>query len=531
MRFASDISVLRSLWLLAGVVVQIGVSQALETAEATPRPMYLREFRVTGSKALTSAQIGEIVYPYLGPGRLPADVDRARAALEKAYHDKGYQAVSVQIPVQQIKRGVVQLEVAENPVGRLRVKGGRYTSPSALKKLAPSMTEGAIVDFNQVQRDVLAMNQLSGREVTPALRPGVEPGTVDIDLNVKDQLPFHGSLELNNRSSPNTTNLRINGALSYSNLWQMGHALGFNFQIAPENLNDAQVYSAYYLAPLPGMEGVSLMLQGTKQDSNVSTLGGLAVAGRGEILGLRLLKSLPPGKGFYQSLSFGLDYKHFDEDLTAGKSKVVTPITYYPFNLLYTSGWKGEDSSTEFNGGVTFHLRGLGSSAREFDNKRSGADGGFFYFRGDLSHTHDLPWGLQGFAKIQGQASSQPLINSEQISGGGLGNVRGYLESEAIGDDGVFTTLELRSPSLLGKGGEDKNDWRIYGFVEGGLLSLQKPLPGQDSGSSLASVGLGTRGRLFDHLNGSVDAGLPIVRRDNGLPLSLSFTFRLWGDF
>ncbi|MEI7928553.1 MAG: ShlB/FhaC/HecB family hemolysin secretion/activation protein, partial [Verrucomicrobiales bacterium] len=166
-----------------------------------------------------------------------------------------------------------------------------------------------------------------------------------------------------------------------------------------------------------------------------------------------------------------------------------------------------------------------------FDNKRSGADGGFIYFRGDLSHTHDLPGGMQAFAKIQGQASSQPLINSEQISGGGLGNVRGYLESEALGDDGVFTTLELRSPSLLGKGGDDKNDWRVYAFVEGGLLSLQKPLPGQDSGSTLGSIGFGTRGRLFDHFNGSIDAGLPVVRRDSGLPLSLSYTFRLWGDF
>ncbi len=523
----------RACWLLG--LLTIGPLQAQEqpTAEpaATPRPMYLRAFQVHGSKALTAAEIGEIVYPFLGPGRLPSDVDRARAALEKAYRDKGYQAVSVQIPVQQIKRGVVTLEVAENPVGRLRVKGGRYTSPSALKKMAPSMAEGAIVDFNKVQRDVIAMNQLAGRDVVPALRPGVVPGTVDIDLNVKDELPFHGSLELNNRYSPNTSELRLNGALSYGNLWQMGHALGFNFQIAPENLEDAQVYSGYYIAPIPAIEGLSLMLQGTKQDSNVSTLGGLAVAGRGEIVGLRLLKNLPAGKGFYQSLSFGLDYKHFDEDLTAGTSTVVTPIAYYPFNLLYSAGWKGADSTTEFNGGVTFHLRGMGSSATEFDNKRSGADGGFFYFRGDLSHTHELPHGLQAFAKVQGQASSQPLINSEQIAGGGLGNVRGYLESEALGDGGVFATLELRSPSLLGKGSDAEDDWRVYAFVEGGLLSLQKPLPGQDSGSTLASVGVGTRGRLFDHFNGSLDAGLPVARRDSGLPLSLSYTFRLWGDF
>ncbi|MEI9896428.1 MAG: hypothetical protein WDN28_21840 [Chthoniobacter sp.] len=77
------------------------------------------------------------------------------------------------------------------------------------------------------------------------------------------------------------------------------------------------------------------MILGTKQDSNVSTLGGSAVAGRGEVLGLRALVSLPPGKNFFQSVSFGLDYKHFDQNVTLapGTLPVEAPITYYPFTV------------------------------------------------------------------------------------------------------------------------------------------------------------------------------------------------------
>ena len=41
-----------------------------------------------------------------------------------------------------------------------------------------------------------------------------------------------------------------------------------------------KVYSGYYLARVPGVDGLSLMLTGTKQDSNVSTLGGIGVAGK-----------------------------------------------------------------------------------------------------------------------------------------------------------------------------------------------------------------------------------------------------------
>ena len=38
--------------------------------------------------------------------------------------------------------------------------------------------------------------------------------------------------------------------------------------------------------------------------------------------------------------------------------------------------------------------------------------------------------GISFFAKVQGQIADQPLVNSEQFAGGGLGTVRGYFEVE-----------------------------------------------------------------------------------------------------
>src|SRR5205814_297674 len=123
----------------------------------------------------------------------------------------------------------------------------------------------------------------------------------------------------------------------YNNLWQLGHSIGVSFQLAPEHLDDAKVFSAYYLARVPNTSWLSLLVQGTKQDSNVSTLGGAAVAGRGEILGGRAIISLPAGTNFYHSLTFGLDYKHFDQNLTIAGQNLVTPITYYPLTVDYTA--------------------------------------------------------------------------------------------------------------------------------------------------------------------------------------------------
>jgi len=273
--------------------------------------VYIREFRVRGAEKLPAVAVEEAVYPFLGPGRTKDDVEQARAALEKAYKEKGYETVYVQIPQQQIKGGVIHLEVVEAKVGRLRVKGARFFLPSEIKRMAPSLAQGTVPNFNEVTRDIVALNQHPDRRVTPELRAGLEPGTVDIDLTVKDKFPLHGNVELNNRSSPDTSELRLNGSLSYSNLWQLGHSIGGSFQISPQDLNDVKVYSAYYLARFAEIPWLSLMASGTKQDSNVSTLGGVAVAGRGEIVGARALISLPPGKDFFHSISAGMDYKHF----------------------------------------------------------------------------------------------------------------------------------------------------------------------------------------------------------------------------
>ncbi len=493
---------------------------------------YIREYRVEGAKRLKNLEVEEAVYPFLGPERTPADVEEARLALEKTYHDKGFQTVSVVIPQQDPRRGVIRLQVVEGKVGRLRVNGARYFLPSKIKAEAPSLAEGNVPDMNRVSKEVVALNQLSDRRVTPELRAGLEPGTVDIDLNVEDKLPLHGSLELNNRYSSNTTSLRLNGSLSYGNMFQKGHTAGVSFQVAPENTDDAKVFSGYYLARVS--EGMSLMLQGTKQDSDISTLGGAAVGGRGQIIGLRALFDLPNAEKFYQNFSFGMDYKNFEEDIVIGKDTVSSPIEYYPLSATYGATWLTDKSFTEFNTSLSFHLRGMGSGEKDYANKRFNADGNYVILHGDVAHTHDLKGGSQVFGKIQGQISSQPLINGEQISGGGLGTVRGYLEATALGDNGIFGTAEIRSPSFIGKpdeNGKRANEWRLHAFADGGLLGIYDALPSQQKRYGLASVGAGTRFTAFSHYNGSLDVGVPLIDQTDANAGDVRVTFRGWADF
>jgi hemolysin activation/secretion protein len=523
--------------------------------DTTPR-FYIREFRVDGGgKLLTPDEVEEAVYPFMGPYRTAADVEQARSALEQAYHNKGYQTVTVSIPAQHTRGGIIHLAVSQGEIGRLRVVGSRFFDIEEIKSEAPSLQEGTSPNFTQVSHDLVVLNQLSDRRVTPTVRPGEVPGTVDVDLTVKDTFPLHGSLEINNRYSANTPELRLNGALNYDNLWQLGHEIGVSFQLSPQNVsfNDnsmavqgtggnvsladtssVEVFSGYYLARVPDLPWLNLILQGTWQDSDVNTLAGIGVAGKGQTIGLRAVITLPQLTSYYHSLSLGFDYKHYSniETLnTSGESLIGAPITYYPLSAAYSGSWIGKGYETDLNASLNLDFRGWGSDSNVFGINRYGADGSFIYFRGDVSHTRDIPGNFQLFGKIQGQAADKPLIDNEQFSAGGLGTVRGYLESEDLGDNGIIGNFELRTPSLGDFMGKAVDDWRFYAFGDAGLLTIDDALPEQQESFKLASVGGGTRVKLQDHYNGSLDVGLPLVNSVDTHSYEPRLTFRVWAEF
>jgi hemolysin activation/secretion protein len=479
--------------------------------QATPvRTLDIAEFRVEGADHLPRRELERAVYPFLGPGRTVQDVEGARVALEKAYTDRGFQAVAVAIPPQTVRDGVVALKVAEGTIARLRVRGSRWFALSEIKKLAPSMAEGAVPNFNDLARDIVALNQIPDRRVTPALKPGPLPGTIDVDLAVQDTFPLHGFIEVNNRFSANTTHTRLTGTLHYDNLWQLGHSLSLSFQVAPKRIKDAKVFSGSYQVRLPSKPWLSFLVTGVAQDSDISSLGTFAVAGRGWIAGMRSLFTLPGSTDFFHTVSAGIDFKRFLEKLRLGDNQLFTPIVYWPLVAQYGASWQGKSSQTQLALTLTANLRGLGNTAEQFDAKRYKAKGSFVHGRAELSRADELPWGMLLVAKAHGQLSAEPLVGSEQLVGGGADSARGYTEAQAAGDFGGLASVELRSPSLSRWLAPFVNDWRFHAFAEGGWMRIHEPLPEQQSIFRLWSAGLGSSAKLFEHFSGSLDVGVPL---------------------
>ncbi len=524
--------------MLSIATLALTICGPVQHARAQPAPtpaaqggLTINEYTVQGNHLLSELDVDTAVYPYLGPGQSVRSVDAARAALQKAYADKGYQTVAVEIPPQHVVGGVVILQVVEEKVGRLHVNGSRYFSLDKIKQQAPSLAPGVVPNFNRIKHDIIALNQWPDRQVIPALQAGTQPQTVDVDLNVHDTLPLHGSLSLDNRYSQGTTPLRLNASLSYDNLWQRGDTVNMGFQIAPERPADALVFSGSYLARVPNADWLTFLLYGLVSNSKVATVGSTNVVGRGQVVGLRALMTLPGGSGFFDTLSSGIDYKHFDQNVTLGATTLPSPVTYYPITVGYSGSWQGDTSLTQLDIGPTFNFRGLGSSPSAFDAKRYEAQSNFIYLHADLSRQQDLPEGLEIYVKAQGQVADEPLINSEQFSVGGQDTVRGYLESEVLGDDALTGSVELRSPELSDYIGPAVTDWRIFVFGEGGRAKLLDPLPQQQAIFGLASTGIGTRLQLTDHLNGSIDVAVPLLKSVVTKADQPRVEFRVWAQY
>jgi hemolysin activation/secretion protein len=506
-----------------------------------PGPRFdLNEITVEGATKLPQEQVEQIVYPFLGPDKTTADIGAARAALEAAYQKAGYITVSVVIPQQRISEshGIVMLRVIERPVGRLRVVGARYFVPDAVRAGAPSVAPGTVPRLKDVTYDLVGLNQLPDRTVQPALKPGRAPDTVDVDLDVTDKLPLHGSVELNNRYNADTTKLRLDSSLSYNNFFQRGDSGTIAYAVAPEDVRNAEITSASYLFHVPDSR-VSLLLSYLHSNSNVTALGTTDVAGKGTSAGFRVLIPLGSSASFSHSFSIGWDYKRYFELDTFTTTHQITsaPVTYFPLNAAYAAHWTSYNeknhtgSSTDINLSTELGVDHLGSDVAEFDNKRYAAVPGFSLVRANITREQDLPYDIQLWGSVSGQASNDALVSSEQFALGGADSVRGYLEAETLGDYGIVAQTELRSPSVAKYIKGPFHSWRFHLFGDTGVIGQHNALPETRTSNGLSSVGVGTRVNLWGYLNGSVQDAETLNNGPNTKAGANRVLFRVYGEF
>lgn len=507
--------------------------------KALPR-FFISEYQVDGNTVLPVTAVEKAVYPWLGENKTIDDVEKARKSLEQAYHDVGYPTVFVDIPEQDVVGGVVRLHVTEGRVGRVRVIGSRYYSLGRIREKLPALSQGTVPSLPQMQEELNAINRASaGRQVVPVFHASATPGKVDVDLQVKDESPLHASLEANNRYSANTTHLRAIGTVRYDNLWQREHSLSLQYQTSPQDTSEVRVFSGTYVFHNEDGKDITA-LYAVRSRSNVAAVGDLSVIGNGDIFGARKIYPLPPGRGYSHSLSLGADYKSFKETIALqGADQETTPIRYLPFTVLYNGNLNDDRVQTQFNVALNLSIRQLsekridcfGQEVSQFECKRYNARADYVYLKADAQRTQKLPLDVTAVARISGQFADQPLVSNEQFSAGGADTVRGYVEAERLGDDGVIGSFELQHPWAWLARIARLDDLNVHVFVDGGQLRVKDPLPGQESRFYLLSNGVGMHFSARRNLSGDFDWAWALKDGSTTRPHDSRGLFRLAYEF
>jgi hemolysin activation/secretion protein len=504
---------------LSNRATQENTANPAETAEqwaGEQQPRFdVLDYQIEGNSVLDDEALEKAVYPHLGPDKTVDDVEKARASLEEAYRNAGYPTVVVAIPEQNVEGGAVRLSVVEGTIETLHISGSRYYALGKIRDGVPALAEGQVPHMPKVQEQINSLAQESAdRNVTPVFRAGSTPGKMEVELKVKDELPLHGNLEMNSRNSEHTSYTRLLGSLRYDNLWQKFHSASLQYQVSPELSEEVQVWSGTYVMPT-GWADTRLALYGIGISSNTQlgvSVGGLSVVGAGSIYGARLVKPLlGSSENILHSLNFGFDYKSFDQQITSFTDSA--PISYASFMTGYDGSLRTPVSTTALSLASHFSFRGMGNDAQEFASRRLDAEPNFLYLTGELKHQQLLPLDFRLLTRAGGQASMSALISNEQFSAGGYLSVRGYHQTQLLGDHGVNLSLEVQTPHLLPSAWEESQNLRLLTFFDWANIWIENPIAPTPATAQLASTGIGLRTQWFKHLLGELDWSYPFYRQ------------------
>ena len=243
------------------------------------------KFVIEGNTLLSPGEIAGIFTNVPAAFGTNVTLDAILAAagdLQTAYRERGFMTVKVWLPPQKLTNAMVKVGVIEAPLAAIHITGNRYYSDQNVMRALPDLRTNMLLNAKIFQRELDAANMSRDRQIYPVIGPGATPGTSELTLTVKEHLPLHARLEVNNdQATPGTPRLRANFSSQYDNLWDLEHAVGVQYSFSIEQLkqgadfvkvplDDPRVvnYSGYYRLPLGGYPSVQ-----DRVDANPGSFG------------------------------------------------------------------------------------------------------------------------------------------------------------------------------------------------------------------------------------------------------------------
>jgi len=447
------------------------LQQAAPQSPPAPPRFEIQRFVVEGNTLLEQGDLDGILTPFSGKNRDFGDIQRALEALQDAYAGRGYNAVRVSIPEQDIRAGQVRLRVVEARIRRVRVQGNRFFDEKNVRAGLPSLKEGSSPNTREISQNAQLVNENPAKQVSVTLQAADDPGQVDATVRVTDEKPSRISVFADNTGTPATGNYRTGVGYQHANLFNGDDVVNAQVITSPGHASDVKVFGAGYRAPVYRWSGIVDVLAGYSSVNSGVVQDVFNVSGKGTVFGLRYTQMLGRIDSYEHRVALGADYRAYKNNVTFGDSpdSLVPNITVHPVSLTYSGRAAQVGRDLSFNVSYSRNIPGGSdgdqdafSGTPERAAQRPSARAGYSTWRAGLAYSQVLPSDFIMRAIANAQKTHDMLIPGEQFGMGGSDSVRGYYERETASDIGRRFSLEGYGPDF---GSWFGTNWRARALV------------------------------------------------------------------
>jgi hemolysin activation/secretion protein len=465
--------------------------------------VFVNAIQVTGNTVFPDSEIKAVTEPYENRTLTTEDLERLRLALTLLYINNGYITSGAVIPDQDVKDGVIQIQIIEGALSRIDVEGNNWFRRSYLgNRLMLGAGPPLKIEPLQERLQLLQRDPRIER-INADLRPGDQRGESILTVKVREARPWKVWLDFNNYQTPIVGAERGLITLAHQNV--TGHGDPFSITYGGSRGVHPIIDTSYTL-PLNRYDTTFTASYRRNEFVVVSDqFRALDLNSESEIFGFTLRH--PIYRSLTDELAVAITGEHLYNKITSAFDLPSQPFRFIPGSsdtgvsavsaLRFIQEYQHRTSSSviALRSRVSVGIDVLGATINSREATTAGGEplpsGRFVSWLGQAQAVKRLDYlgGWQILGRLDLQLSNNRLFPLEQIPVGGRFSVRGYRENTLVRDNGFLASLESRIPLLKFASGEDM--LQFAQFVDLGRAWLSRtstPAP-----ETLASVGLGMR--------------------------------------
>lgn len=429
----------------------------------------------------------------------------------KVMADNDYPVVDVfAAEGQDITNGVVQISVVVGKRGEVFVQGAEDKEEQFISQLKLEQDEE--ITRSKLEADIEWLNRNPFRRVDVLLQRGENFGYTDLLLDVQQNKPYRFYTGVDDTGTELTEKERWSAGANFGNVFGLDHLFNYRYTSSFDG-HSLNAHSFGYDIPIHAWRHNVSLFGAYVESQPDATASGFQLDGRSWQLGLRYELPLPQYASLKQNLTFGLDYKRSNNDLSFGTVRVLNSFTTIAqFMAGYSASRQDKFGRTSFSFDSFISPGGVGDDNEDaaFNASRSGASSDYIYSVLNLNRITQLPYEFNWNVTLEAQLANKNLIGSEQIGIGGFNSVRGYEEYQFTGDKGLIIRNEILSPAFGFFSRFDdslpKDQLQLLWFVDFGLVDNVDRLVGEQS-NRLSSTGVGLRYAMGNNVSLRFDYG------------------------